>query len=87
MNNVFEFGRISKLRKKTIDGPIAQLAEHGTENAGVGGPIPPWATILEINGSVEFPQLDHFSFRILLVFVTIPKAGKTDESNRIATYL
>ena len=28
-------------------GPIAQLAEHSTENAGVGGPTPPWATILK----------------------------------------
>ena len=28
-------------------GPIAQLAEHSTENAGVGGPTPPWVTILK----------------------------------------
>ena len=25
-------------------GPVAQLVEHGTENAGVGGSTPPWAT-------------------------------------------
>ena len=25
-------------------GPIAQLVEHSTENAGVGGSTPPWAT-------------------------------------------
>ncbi len=28
-------------------GPIAQLVEHGTENAGVGGSTPPWATNLK----------------------------------------
>lgn len=32
---------------KLIFGPIAQLAEHSTENAGVGSSTLPWATILE----------------------------------------
>jgi hypothetical protein len=45
LNYVLGFVKISKLLKMcSYDGPIAQLAEHGTENAGVGGPIPPWAT-------------------------------------------
>ena len=41
MKRKFEFIIIIRL------GPIAQLAEHGTENAGVGGSIPPWATICD----------------------------------------
>ncbi len=31
---------------KSLDGPVAQLVEQGTENPCVGGSSPPWATIL-----------------------------------------
>jgi hypothetical protein len=30
----------------SLDGPVAQLVEQGTENPCVGGSSPPWATIL-----------------------------------------
>ncbi len=70
MNNAFVFGRISKLRKKTIDGPIAQLAEHGTENAGVGGPIPPWATTLKSMVQLRKKlNWTFFLYEIILVFI------------------
>ncbi len=33
---------------KSLDGPVAQLVEQGTENPCVGGSSPPWATILRL---------------------------------------
>ncbi len=71
MNNAFVFGRISKLRKKTIDGPIAQLAEHGTENAGVGGPIPPWATTLKSMVQLRKKSIGPFFFMKSFLFSSI----------------
>ncbi len=71
MNNAFVFGRISKLRKKTIDGPIAQLAEHGTENAGVGGPIPPWATTLKSMVQLRRNSIGPFFFMKSFLFSSI----------------
>ncbi len=32
----------------SLDGPVAQLVEQGTENPFVGGSTPPWATILTV---------------------------------------
>jgi hypothetical protein len=35
-------------------GPIAQLVEHSTENAGVGGSTPPWATKTKTSATALF---------------------------------
>ena len=37
-------GRAVPVLFRTFGGPVAQLVEHATENRGVGGSSPPWAT-------------------------------------------
>lgn len=49
LNNQFFFDTITKRIKRKRDGPIAQLAEHSTENAGVRSSTLRWATTMPIN--------------------------------------
>ncbi len=65
LNIIIYFDRISRRKNSAADGPIAQLAEHGTENAGVGGPIPPWATIQSKQSLIQIVLRIFFVSRLL----------------------
>ena len=44
------------------DGPIAQLAEHSADNAGVRGAIPLWPTILLVRQTARRTKKLHQQF-------------------------